>query len=72
MDSEPRGDPIVRIVELGRSIAISDNMVLTITPHSKGKVKASLDMKAGCGAALMQSRIGKSQRAGRPQIRRMD
>lgn len=72
MDREQQADAIVRIVELGRPIAISDNMVLTLTPHSKGKVKASIDMKAGCGVALMASRIGKSQRPGRPPIRRMD
>jgi hypothetical protein len=65
-------DTLVRIVEIGRAIAISDDLVVTVTPHSKGKVKLAFDRAAGCGVALMSSRIGKGNRPGKPTIRRMD
>lgn len=63
---------IVRIVELGRAIAIADDLVVTVSTHSKGRVRLAFDRTVGCGAALMASRIGKSQPPGKPRIRRMD
>lgn len=72
MDREQQQDAIVRIVEIGRAIAIADDLVVTVSPHSKGKVKLAFDRSAGCGVALMASRIGKTQRPGKPSIRRMD
>lgn len=72
MDREQQPDAIVRIVTLGNSLAISDDMVVTITPHSRGKVEMKLDRTSGCGAALLASRLGKGERPGRPVIRRMD
>lgn len=63
---------LVRIVEIGRPIAITDDLVVTVTQHSRGKVKIAFDRTPGCGVALMASRIGKNQRPGKPAIRRMD
>lgn len=65
-------DPIVRMVELGRPIAITDDLVVTVTNGSKGRMRVAVERTVGCGVALMASRIGKSKRPGKPVIRRMD
>jgi hypothetical protein len=54
----------VRIVERGRPIAFSDDLVLLVDNYANGRLRVSLDATPGCGKALARQRQaeGKSRR----------
>jgi hypothetical protein len=71
------GEPIkyVKIVEHDRAIALSDDLVLTISPVDRGSSRVELTIGGDVGRKLRVSRIGKAsrrERLGYPKVRKKD